>query len=59
MLSSDKMQGMKDAIRSFGWPPAKGDGVGWKREEYFNEAKRLFDEYYYWRECELVEIEAV
>ena len=39
-LLGDRFQGLRDAIRSFGWPPKEGDRSEWKREECLKEVRR-------------------
>lgn len=42
-LTEDRFDGVKDAIRSFGWPPTGEDGRGWQKEECFEEVERMID----------------
>jgi hypothetical protein len=43
-LTEDRFDGVKDVIRSFGWPPAREDGSGWQRKKCLKEVERMVDE---------------
>jgi hypothetical protein len=44
-LFEDRFDGLKEAIRSFGWPPAQGDESGWRHEECLKEVERTAYDY--------------
>jgi len=44
-LTGAHFDGLKDVIRSFGWPPAQEDGSGWQREECLKEVDRTKYDY--------------
>jgi hypothetical protein len=44
-LSGDRFEGLRDVIRSVGWPPDQGSGSEWKREECLKEVGRTVFNY--------------
>ena len=43
-LTEDRFDGVKDVIKSLGWPPAREDGSRWQKEKCFEEVERMIDE---------------
>ena len=44
-LMGKHFDGLKEVIKSFGWPPAQEDGSGWQREECLKEVDRTKYDY--------------